>query len=263
MSVLSGKTALVTGASSGLGADFARLLAARGCHLICVARRTDRLQRLREEIVAQHPSTVEIIAMDLSAPEAAQQLHDRVGALGRTVDVLINNAGFGVYGDFLDIPWPRERDMLALDILTLTHLTKLFAKDMVARRFGYVLLVASITAYQPTPTYATYGAAKSFVVNFGEALSYELRGTGVRVCIVSPGITATEFLAVTGQKATLYERLMMMDSPTVARYGLDAMLRGQTSVVPGWRNAVPAFLLRFVPRRVAAALADAFMRYGS
>ena len=262
MSILRGKTALVTGASSGLGADFARVLAARGCHLICVARRVDRLQSLRQEIVARYPSTVEVIALDLSTPDAAQRLYDRVGGLGMTVDVLINNAGFGVYGDFLETPWTREREMLTLDILTLTHLTKLFAKDMVARDFGYVLLVASVTAYQPTPSYATYGAAKSFVVNFGEAVSYELRRTGVRVSVLSPGITATEFLKVTGQKPTLYERVMMMDSLTVARHGIDGMLRGEPTVVPGWRNAVPAFLLRFVPRRTAAALADVFMRYG-
>ena len=263
MDLLRGKTALVTGASSGLGADFARLLAARGCNLICVARRAERLRSLRREIVAQHASTVEVLPTDLLAPDAAQHLYDRVRSLGMTLDVLINNAGFGIYGDFVDIPWPRERDMLTLDIVTLTHLTKLCVTDMVARKFGFVLLVASVTAFQPTPSYATYGAAKSYVVNFGEALSYELRRTGVKVSVLSPGITATEFLAVTGQQPTLYERVMMMQSPTVARIGIDGMLRGTPSVVPGWRNAVPAFLLRFVPRRTAAALASVFMRYGS
>lgn len=262
MHFLHGKTALVTGASSGLGADFARVLAAHGCNLIFVARRAERLQRLRQEILARHPVTMQIIAMDLSPPDAAQALYDQVCRLGMTVDVLINNAGFGIYGDFLDVPWPREREMLALDILTLTHLTKLFVKEMVKRQFGYVLLVASVTAYQPTPGYATYGAAKSFVVNFGEALNYELRGTNVKVCVLSPGITATEFLQVTGQNTTLYERVMMMRSDTVARIGIDGMLRGKPSVVPGWRNAVPTFLLRFVPRRTAAALANVFMRYG-
>jgi len=263
MGVLQDKTALITGASSGLGADFARLLAAHGCHLVLVARRAERLQALRKEIMAKHPVAAEVIPVDLSAPDAADVVYDQIHTLGMKVDVLINNAGFGIYGDFLDIPWPREREMLALDIVTLTHLTKLFVQDMVRRNFGYVLLVASVTAYQPTPGYATYGAAKSYVVNFGEALSYELRRTNVKVSVLSPGITATEFLLVTGQKATLYERLMLMRSNTVARVGIDGMLRGQPSVVPGWRNAVPAFLLRFVPRRLATALAGLLMRYGA
>jgi len=259
---LRGKWALVTGASSGLGVDFARNLAGRGCNLILVARREDRLRAVGDEITAQHGVQVEAIALDLEPPDAPPRLYDQLKAAGRQVDVLINNAGFGLYGDFLEIPWERERAMLELDIVTLTHLTKLFVRDMVARRFGYVLLVASIGAYQPSPTYATYSAAKSYVLFFGEALHYELRDTGVNVTVVSPGVTKTEFLEVAGQQPSLYQRAMMMESVDVTRHAIDALLGGKASVVPGFKNAALAQSTRLMPRQLAARMADRLMRVG-
>jgi len=263
MSVLQGKTALVTGASSGLGADFARILAGQGCHLVLVARRTDLLERLRQEITSAHDVQVQVVTMDLAAAGAAQQLYDRLREQALAVDVLVNNAGFGLYGDFVDIPWEREHEMLELDIVTLVHLTKLFVKDMVARNFGYVLQISSIGAYQPSPTYASYSAAKSFVLFFSEALSYELRHSNVKVTALSPGITATEFLQVSGQKPSLYQRLMLMPSRQVAEIGLAAMLKGRPSKVPGLKNALPVQMLRFTPRRMSAALASFLMKYGT
>jgi short-subunit dehydrogenase len=263
MSVLEGKTALVTGASSGLGADFARILAEHGCNVVLVARRADRLEKLQQEITAIRPVKTHVFATDLSATGASQAVYQRVSDLGLAVDVLINNAGFGIHGNFVDIPWEREHEMLELDIVALVHLTKLFLKDMVARNFGYIMLVSSIGAYQPSPTYATYSAAKSFVLYFGEALSYELRHTNVKVSVLSPGVTATEFLQVAGQKPTLYQRLQMMASERVARIGIDAMLKGTPSKVPGLSNALPVQLLRITPRRVAAAIANVMMRYGA
>jgi short-subunit dehydrogenase len=263
MSVLEGRTSLVTGASSGLGADFARILAEHGCNVVLVARRGDRLEQLQQQIGTLRPVKTHVIAMDLSATGASQALYQRVSDLGLTVDVLINNAGFGIHGNFVDIPWEREHEMLELDIVTLVHLTKLFLKDMVARNLGYVMLVSSIGAYQPSPTYATYSAAKSFVLYFGEALSYELRHTKVKVSVLSPGVTATEFLQVAGQKPTLYQRLQMMPSERVARIGIEAMLKGTPSKVPGFSNALPVQLLRVTPRRMAAAIANVMMRYGA
>ena len=253
-----GRTALVTGASSGLGADFARDLARRGAHLILVARRADLLTSLQAEL-ASTGVKIETIALDLIAPDAPQQLYDQLKAAGQTVDILINNAGLGIFGEFLEIPWEREHNMLELDIVTLTHLTKLFARDMVARRFGYILQIASIGAYQPSPTYATYSAAKAYVLSFGEALAYELRRHNVKVSVLSPGVTKTEFLHVAGQQPTFYQRMAMMDSPTVTRQGIDALLRGQTSLVPGFMNAVTAFSTRLMPRQFAAALAHRTM----
>lgn len=257
--ILKGKRAIVTGASSGLGTDFARELAARGCPLVLVARREDLLRSLQQEVSGRHGVEAEVVAMDLSAPDAPQALYDRLKASGQAVDVLVNNAGFGLYGRFTEIPWERERNMLELDVVALVHLTKLFVRDMVSRDFGFIMNVASIGAYQPSPLYASYSAAKSFVLNFTEALSYELRGTGVRATALSPGITATEFLKVSGQQATLYQRLMMMKSPDVARIGIDSMVRGKPSVVPGWLNACSAWSNRLIPRRLSAAVAYRLM----
>lgn len=259
---LQGKTALVTGASSGLGVDFARHLAARGCNLILVARRENQLRVVQEEIGQRYGVEVQIIPMDLAAESAPQALYDQIKAEGKQVDVLINNAGYGLYGQFTEIEWEREKNMLELDIITLMHLTKLCVKDMVVRNFGFILLVSSIGAYQPSPLYASYSAAKSFVLNFGEALNYELRKTNVRCTVVSPGITATEFLKVSGQQASLYQRLAMMKSEDVTRIGIESMLKGRPGVVPGRLNAISVWLNRLMPRRISAALAHRLMSYG-
>lgn len=263
MSDLRGRLALVTGASSGLGVDFATILAERGCDLILVARREDRLRQLADQLGGRHGVKVHVLAMDLAPLGAAQKLYDEIGTRGLQVDVLINNAGFGVYGPFLEIPWEREEEMLRLDIVALVHLTKLFARDMVARNFGYILQVSSIGAYQPSPTYGTYSAAKAFVLSFGEALSYELRRTNVRVSVLSPGVTETEFLDVAGQKRTLFQRLSIMPSRPVAEIGIEAMLRGKPSKVAGRMNALTTWSLRFMPRRWQAAMAETAMTMGA
>jgi short-subunit dehydrogenase len=252
----------VTGASSGLGTDFARELAARGCRLVLVARREDRLRALAEELRTAHGTETRIETVDLADGSAREALAARLASAGLEVDVLVNNAGFGVYGEFLSIPWERERRMIELDVAAVVHLTKLFGAGMVGRGRGWILQVASIGAYQPSPTYASYSAAKAFVLSFGEALAFELRRTGVTVTVVSPGVTATEFLQVSGQQASLYQRLAMMKSPDVARAGVAAMLRGRSSVVPGLVNKVPAFLMRLTPRRLQARIAHLSMTMG-
>lgn len=258
-SILQGKTALITGASSGLGADFARELAARGCHLILVARREDLLLSLKEEIDRDSGVEIGVIPLDLTAGGALEELYDRILGQGKLVDVLVNNAGYGLFGSFLDIPWEREQNMLELDILVLTQLTKLFGRDMVGRGFGYILQIASNGAFQPTPTYATYAAAKAYVLSFGEALAYELRNTGVSCTVLAPGVTDTAFRDVAGQGTTLYQRLVMMQSRDVVRIGIEAMLQRRSSVVPGWANVIAAWGTRFLPRQWSAALAHRTM----
>jgi hypothetical protein len=257
---LQGKLALVTGASSGLGADFARQLAAHGCDLVLVARRRDRLEALAVEIRQKLDVRIDVIDADLGIEEQRIDLFGRLEGDGKHVDILINNAGFGVNGRFVDIPWDREEQMLQIDIVGLVHLTKLFVPGMVSRGFGRVLQVASIGAFQPTPTYASYSAAKSFVLMFGEALNRELSKTGVSCTVVSPGVTATEFLEVAGQTPTPYQRLMMMKSQDVVRIGLGAMIRGRSSIVPGLLNAISAWSMRFVPRFLATIIAGRMMR---
>jgi uncharacterized protein len=253
------RTALVTGASSGLGVDFARELAKEGANLILVARREDRLKAVAAEINQEFGVAVDVIPMDLAETGAPQVLYDHLKAENKAVDVLVNNAGYGLFGMFTELSWEKQKQMLDLDIIALTHLTKLFVPDMVARKFGAVLQVASIAAYQPAPTYASYAGAKSYVLLFSEALDHELRGTGVNVTTVSPGVTATEFLKVAGQKPTLYQRMVMMQSPEVARQGIRALLRQQRSVVPGFFNRFSAFLMRFIPRRLMTVLSNVMM----
>ncbi len=257
---ITGMTALVTGASSGLGIDFARQLAGRGCHLVLAARREDRLQQVQAEITAQYGVKVDCIPIDLAEPGASQRLYDRIAEQGRAIDILINNAGIGVFGEFLHTPWDRLGAMMELDLVALTHLTHLFAADMVKRGRGYILLLSSIGAFEPTPTYAVYSAAKEYVVSFGEALHYELRKTGVGCTVLCPGVTRTEFLATAGQRTTLFQRLTMMDSPAVARIGIEAMLKRRSSVVSGFFNAGFALFTRLLPRQVLARMAALAMR---
>lgn len=257
--ILDGRLALVTGASSGLGVDFARRLAELGCHLVLVARREERLRAVQQEICARYGIEVAVLPLDLTGPEAPQQLYDQLQHWNKKVDVLVNNAGFGIHGDFIDIPWEEEEQLLELNIISLAHLTKLFVKDMVAQDFGYILQVASIGAFQGVPTYASYAAAKGFILLFGEALNYELRRSQVSCTVLCPGITATEFMKVAGQRPTLYHRLVTMPSQEVARIGLDGMLRRKATVVPGWFNRLTVWGSRLVPRRLAIAVSYRLM----
>jgi short-subunit dehydrogenase len=252
--VLQGRHALVTGSSSGLGVEFARELARRGCDLTLVARRKDRLQALRQELCARYRVDVLVVPVDLAAPGATQCIYEEAKESCKPVDILVNNAGFGIYGEAVEIPWEQEKNMLDLNIIALAHLTKLFAKDMLSRNFGFILQIASIGAYQPSPTYASYSAAKSYVLHFGEALNYELRSTGVSCTVLSPGISATEFFKVSGQQPSLYQRLVMMQPSKVARIGIESMLKRKASVVPGRLNATTIFLNRLLPRRLSAAI---------
>lgn len=260
MSSLKGKTALITGASSGLGVDFAHQLAAMGCELILVARRVEKLEAVKKEVEATYKVKAHLFPQDLTAEHAVEDLYQKIESAGLKVDVLINNAGYGTYGEFTEIPWEKEKNMLELDMLVLTHLTKLYARDMIKRGFGHILQVSSIAAYQPSPTYASYGAAKAYVLSFAEALNHELRGSGVSCTALSPGVTATEFLKVSGQEPTAYQRLMMMESPDVVRIGLKAMLKGRGSVVPGFGNWLSALLTRLISRSASAALAYRLMK---
>lgn len=258
--VLHGKTALITGASSGLGADFARQLAQRGCHLILVARRLERLQALQAEISAQYPVTIQVMACDLLHKEARQGLFDQLEREGQVVDLLVNNAGLGVFGEFKDNDWESLAALLELDVVALTHLTRLFLPGMLARNSGYLLLIGSTGSFQPTPYYAAYAAAKSYVLSFGKALHYELRESQVKCTVLCPGVTRTEFFEISGQAVTAYQRQTMMESAEVVRLGLEALLKGRPSVVAGWLNALLAWGTRLLPRQALAATTARLMK---
>ncbi len=256
---LKGRTALVTGASSGIGADFARELAAQGCNLILVARRVDALESLAGELRASGIK-VAVMPADLSASHKREQLLHDVETAGLQVDVLVNNAGFGVFGDFADTDWARLDQMLQLDVVALTHLTRLFVPGMVRRGFGRILQVGSTGAFQPSPGYASYAAAKSYVLNFGIALNHELRGTGVACTVLNPGVTATEFFSVSGQNWTWYQRSTAMQPRVVAGIGVKAMAARKPSVVAGLLNKMMAFTTRLSPRPMTAAIAHELMK---
>lgn len=257
---LTGQWALVTGASSGFGVDFAHLLAERGANLVLAARSVDAMEHLAAELRERHGVRTQVIGIDLARAGVGIELRDRLMQAGIAIDILINNAGYGVYGDFLSQPVARALDMLQLNMLSLTELTHAFAEGMAARGRGKILLVSSIGGYQATPTYAAYSASKAYVLLFGEALHEELKDRGVTVTVLSPGITATRFLAVSGQKATLYQRLVMMQSRPVARLGLKALFAGRASIVPGWLNALTAWSNRLMPRMVQRRVAFALMK---
>lgn len=248
-----GPWALVTGASSGLGADFARELAARGHHLVLVARRSDRLEALAEELRPQGVA-VRCEALDLAEPGAAAELERSLEGL--PVEVLINNAGIGPFGPLLELPWERTREMVRLNMEALVELTRRFAPGMKARGRGRVLLIGSIASFQPVPSMAAYAATKAFVSSLGEALHREWRGTGLTCTVLHPGFTATEFFERGGQTLNGMGRTSLMPSRTVARIGLRALFQGRPSVVAGRMNAFTAFLTRLLPRQASAAVAE-------
>lgn len=253
---LRGKTALVTGASSGIGAAFARNLAARGCNLVLAARRQAELDALADALRAAHKIEVEVVAIDLGVAGAAATLFDRTEGAGRVVDVLINNAGFGEHQYFVEQTWDRVAQQLQLNIVTLTELSHRFGRAMAARGRGHLLNVSSIGAYTPSPTYATYSAGKAYVRDFSEAIAYELAPRGVRVCSVCPGLTITEFHQVAGQTLPGWmKRVASMSADRCAAIGLRGLFGWRRNVVTGVSNKLSMWMLRFVPRRMMVWIA--------
>lgn len=256
---LRGWRALVTGASSGIGASIAGELAARGADLVLTARREDRLQALARELAERHGVDVKVVAADLAEPGAAEALFARTEGEGVAVDILVNNAGIGSWKAFVPTPWETTQNVLQVNAVSLTHLTHLFVPKMLERKRGRIMNVSSIGAYSPCPNFAVYTATKVYVRNFSESLDYELRGTGVRVTCVCPGGTTTEFLEVAGQKMKAGGQRMMMSADRCARIAVDKMLAGRRTVVTGFLNALGMWLLRLVPRNWMPWLAERSM----
>jgi short-subunit dehydrogenase len=246
---LQGKTALVTGASSGIGTEFARQLGKKGADLVIVARRRGNLEALAKEIEEASKVRVTVIEMDLSEPGAGKRLFEQTEGVGRTIDVLVNNAGGGVHQNFLDMDWDRVARQVQLNVVTLTELTWRVGRAMRDRKGGHILNVASIGAYTPTPTYATYSAGKAFVRDFSEAIAYELRGSGVKVLSLCPGGTTTEFHQAAGHELPKIFKSTFMSAKDCAAVGLSALLRGRRNIISGVMNKVAMWMLRFMPRR--------------
>ena len=252
------KTALVTGASEGIGLELARAFAADGWDLAIVARGEERLRAAAAELQA-FGHTVATFACDLAKDGAAQQLYDAVTRAGLRIDALVNNAGVATHGKFVDISTGDELAAIHLNVIALTHLLKLFVPPMVARGSGYVLNVASTAGLQPGPTMAAYYATKAYVLSLSEALSEELRGTGVRVTALCPGPTHTGFVRRANMRSeSRLFRVNAMDPKRVARAGYRGMLAGRAIVIPGFLNNLFAYAVRASPRAIVTRVVGWF-----
>jgi len=243
------QTALITGASSGIGLHFAELFARDGRRPVLVARSGDKLHALAADLSSRYGVEAVAIPLDLAQAGAAERLFEEVERRQIAVDALVNNAGFATFGLFAETALGDEREELQLNVITLTELTKLFLKPMLARKRGRILNVASTAAFQPGPYMAVYYATKAYVLSFSEALSSELAGSGVTVTCLAPGPTESSFVERAKMDASgLLKALPVADSETVARAGYRAMLRGKRLVIPGAMNQITAFLPRIAPR---------------
>jgi len=245
---------LVTGASSGFGEEFARQYAEQGHSLVLVARRLDRLQKLAEGLRRQFSVEIVVEQVDLSDISAVIQLHRRLRERGIAIDILINNAGHGLQGAFIDSKLDAALAMVQLDIASLTAVTHLFAQDMRARGHGKILLVASLLAFQGVVNFAVYSAAKAYVLRLGEALHREFKRDGITVTSLCPGMSDTGFAAAAQQKITPGLKLLMMQPAPVVRAGIRALDAGRISVVPGLPNKFFAILMWATPRWLTQAM---------
>ncbi len=248
--------ALVTGASSGIGQELARVLAREGHDLVLVARREPELRALGDELSKRYGATSTVITADLSDPEGPQHVYDEVSAAGLSVDVLVNNAGFGGHGRFSETSADEELRMLAVNVVALTALTKLFLPAMTTRGRGHVLNVASTAAFQPGPFMAVYYASKAYVLSFTEAIAEELAGTGVTATALCPGVVLSGFQQAAGLGADqpMLKSPGMKSASFVAEAAYDGMVRGKRIVIPGALNKVGAQSIRFAPRRAVTAV---------
>lgn len=251
--------ALITGASSGFGEEFARQYAAQGHPLVLVARRLDRLETLADALRQRYRIDVVVEQVDLSDVAAVVQLHQRLRERGIAVDILINNAGHGLQGTFVDGTLDAALAMLQLDVVSLTAVTHVFAQDMRTRGRGKILLVASLLAYQGVEKFAVYAAAKAYVLRLGEALHRELKHEGVTVTTLSPGMSDTGFATAAQQKITPALKRVTMQPAPVVRAGIRALQDGRISVVPGWANKVIVIFVWATPRWLHQAIFSRIM----
>ncbi len=247
-------TALITGASSGLGAEFAEQLASRGANLILVARRVDRLETLREAIAAKYGVTVTVIPADLTDEDAASKLKASVEMLGLPVHTLVNNAGFGTHGAFEATDAHRVHDEVALNVAALVDLTRAFYPELVAHGTGALINVASTAGFQPIPMMAVYGATKAFVLSFTEALWVEAKPSGLRVLALCPGATTTEFFDTAGRAAHMSGGLQTPQQVVTTALATLDRRNPPPSVISGFTNKFLATSERFAPRRTVVSM---------
>ncbi|MFN5318663.1 MAG: SDR family NAD(P)-dependent oxidoreductase [Bacteroidia bacterium] len=244
-------TALITGASNGIGLELAKIHASKGDNLVLVARNKGKLDELKTELEAKFSVNVHTIGKDLSAPQSAKEVYEETSMQSIQIDYLINNAGFGDFGMFVDSDWNKDEQMINLNITTLSYFTKLYLQDMVKRGNGKIMNVASTAAFQSGPTMAVYYATKAYVLHFSEALDNEVRDKGVTVTALCPGATESGFQAAAAmEESALVKGKKLPTSKAVAEYGYAAMMRGKTIAIHGLMNTILAISVRFMPRKL-------------
>ncbi|MCP5206788.1 MAG: SDR family oxidoreductase [Hahellaceae bacterium] len=255
------KTVLITGASSGIGYAIAKRFASEGYAVVLVARRKEKLDAVAKELKQKYATPVTTISHDLSAHNAARTLYTKMGELNINVDVLVNNAGRGHYGQCIDLDVEMEEETIALNVTALTSLSKLFGKAMASRHQGHIINIASIAAFIPGPGMAVYNASKAFVLSFSEALHEELRASGVGVTASCPGPTESEFFELAGtDKMDNLKYAQMMSADVVADEIYKAMIKNKSFVVHGASNKLVTMLPRTMPRTLVARMVKALMK---
>jgi short-subunit dehydrogenase len=244
-------TALITGASNGIGLELAKVHASKGGDLVLVARNKSKLDELKTELESKYKVSVYTIGKDLSAINSAQEVYDETTKQNIQIDYLINNAGFGDFGMFVETEWNKELQMINLNITTLTQFTKLYLQDMVKRRSGKIMNVASTAAFQSGPTMAVYFATKAYVLSFSEAVNNEVSDKGVTITTLCPGATESGFQAAAAmEESNLVKGKKLPTSKEVAEYGYASMMKGKTVAIHGLMNWIMANSVRFIPRAI-------------
>ncbi len=253
--VNSPKTALVTGASSGIGYELTKLFARDRYNLVLVARSEQKLIQIADELKEKFRISVKTIAKDLSVPESPEEIFRELQQEAIKIDVLVNNAGFATYGFFTETDLNAELKMMQLNMVALTHLTKLFLKDMLEQNEGKILNIASTAAFQPGPLMAVYYATKAYVLSFSEAIANELQGSGVTVTALCPGPTESGFQARANmEQSKLVSGQRIMDAETVALIGYRGLMKNKTVVIPGLKNKLLVLTVRFTPRNIVTQI---------
>jgi short-subunit dehydrogenase len=250
-----GKTALITGASGGIGLELARIHASKGDNLVLVARSAEKLSEIKSELEAKYHVEVHFMGKDLSLPHAAKKVFDEVTGHNLAIDYLVNNAGFGDFGLFEYSQWEKQESMISLNVTCLTHLTWLFIPHMIKRGGGKIMNVSSLAAFTPGPTMSVYFATKAYVLSFSEALNNELKDKGITVTALCPGSVRTKFHEVALGDPSLVRDREMMSASEAAETGYKAMMKGTSVVIPGLKNSILAFASRFAPRETVVSAA--------
>jgi uncharacterized protein len=254
-----GKWSLVTGASAGIGLELAKLLAQNGANLVLTARRTDRLQQLASDLAAQFKVKTEILSADLTRPEAPGEIFSATTQKGIEIELLINNAGFGAFGEAWEIPAEKMLEMIQVNCAAVVHLTRLYMPPMVARGRGDILIVSSVAGFQAVPYNSVYAATKAFDLLFSQGVAEEASETGVHVCALCPGSTETEFQKLAQQPARMLRRAETAEK--VARVGLEALAAGKPYVISGLKNKLMTEAQRVAPRHFVVRMAKKMMRF--